>query len=371
MLNCKTHSLSEEFENILSLFQNSLENKNLPLQNQEEKNREKVISKIIQNNSSPENKQRIQAEFSGYGPLDKLLSQTDINEIIINGKDHIFYEKQGQMFLLEDSFLSKITFHNIVEKIGTQSCITVNFNKPYSEGKWGPFRVLILCPPIIKEDFHLCLRRHPKQIWTLKKLENLAPPSALEILRQFVKEKLNFLIVGPTSTGKTSVLNACLQEVPPYERVLSIEDTDEIVLPNAVSTKLLTQRDVESSRLLIDQQDLVKQSLRLRPDRIVMGEVRGAEAKDLLLALSTGHKGCIGTLHAKDHKQALWKLETLAQIGAPQWQSFTVRKLIFSSLNALAVLDKKEGTRQLKGLYKINALESSGFLYETLFERDF
>ena len=367
----KLNNLSKEFENILSLFQNSLDNKNLSLQPQEEKHREEAIANIVQNNSSPENKQRIQAEFSGFGPLDQLLSQTNINEIIINGKDHIFYEKQGQMILLEDSFLSKITFHNIVEKIGAQAQITVNFNKAYSEGKWGPFRVLILCPPIVKEDFHLCLRKHPKQTWTLEKLENLAPPPALDILRQFVKEKLNFLIVGPTSAGKTSVLNACLQEIDNYERVLSIEDTDEIILPNKASTKLLTQRSAENAKLLIDQQDLVKQSLRLRPDRIVMGEVRGAEAKDLLLALATGHRGSIGTLHAKDHKQALWKLETLAQMGAPQWQSSTVQKLIFSSLNALAVLDKREGKRLLKGLYKITALESCGFLYETLFERNF
>ena len=371
MLNTRSDCLSKEFENIFSLFQNSLENNSSSLQPQEEKAREKVIAQIIQNNSSLENKQRIQSEFSGYGPLDQLLSQNDINEIIINGKNHIFYEKQGQMLWLEDSFLSQITFHNIVEKIGTQAGITVNFNKPYSEGKWGAFRVLILCPPIVKEDFHLCLRKHPKQIWTLEKMENLAPPSALEILRNFVKDKLNFLIVGPTSAGKTSVLNACLQEVPPYERVLSIEDTDEIILPNKASTKLLTQRDIESARLLINQKDLVKQSLRLRPDRIVMGEVRGGEAADLLLALSTGHRGSIGTLHARDHKQAIWKLETLAQIGAPQWQSATVQKLIFSSLNGLAVLDKAEGRRQLKGLYKITGLESSGFLYETLFERNF
>ena len=371
MLNFNLKNLSKEFENILSLFQNSLENKSLSLQPQEGRHREKIIAQIVQDNSSPKNKQRIQSEFSGFGPLDQLLSQDNINEIIVNGKDHIFYEKQGQIFLLEDSFLSKITFHNNVEKIGAQARITVNFNKPYSEGKWGLFRVLILCPPIIKEDFHLCLRKHPKQIWTFEKLENLAPPSALEILRQFVTEKLNFLIVGPTSSGKTSVLNACLQEISNYERVLSIEDTDEIVLPNKASTKLLTQRDAESAHLLIDQQDLVKQSLRLRPDRIVMGEVRGAEAKDLLLAMATGHRGCIGTLHSRDHKQALWKLETLAQMGAPQWQSSTVQKLIFSSLNALAVLDKREGIRQLKGLYKITALESSGFLYETLFERSF
>jgi len=226
----------------------------------------------------------------------------------------------------------------------------------------------------VKDTFHLCLRRSAPYLWTFDKLSNeklssWASSQAIGLLKSLIQEKSNFLIVGPTSSGKTSVLNACLQELPAYERVISIEDSDEIVLPNNVSLKLLTQNDPETLESLIDQQELVKQSLRLRPDRIVMGEVRGKEAKDLLLALTTGHRGCIGTLHAKDHKQALWKLETLAQMGAPEWQTSTVQRLIFSSLQAIVVLDKTEVARQLKGLYKITGLESSGFLFETLFER--
>lgn len=360
--------LQKEFENILDLFQNHLLKKDLSVS--EEKTREKIIHKIIEEASSPENKKRIQSEFSCFGPLDSLLCQEDINEIIINGKDYIFYEKQGRVHQLKDFFLSKLTFYNIIEKIGAESQITVNSKKPFNEGKWGSFRVHILRSPIIKGDFHLCLRRHPKNLWTLQKLENQnwATPSAIEIIRQWIRDKFNFLIIGPTSSGKTSVLNACLQEVQAHERIISIEDTDEIILPNKISTKLLNQRDPESPKALIDQQSLVKQSLRLRPDRLVMGEVRGEEAKDLLLALTTGHKGSIGTLHGKNHKQALWKLETLAQLGAPQWQSSTIKNLIFSSLKGLLILDKEEGVRRLKGIYKITALESSGFLFDSLLD---
>ncbi len=373
-LNCNQskQSLSKEFENILYLFQNSLlSNKDLSINPQQEKTKDKIIQKIINENSSQENKQRILSEFSSFGPLDSILNESDINEIIINGKDHIFYEKYGRILKMKDGFLSKVTFYNIVEKIGTQAKITVNLKKPFNEGKWGPFRVHILCPPIVKEDFHICLRRHPKSLWTFEKLEkqNWAPQTAIDIVRQFVHNKLNFLIVGSTSSGKTSVLNACLQEAQNNERIISIEDIDEIVLPNKTSTKLLSQTHPESSKALIDQQSLVRQSLRLRPDRIVMGEVRGEEAKDLLLALATGHRGSIGTLHGNSHKQALWKMETLAQMGAPQWQSSTIQKLIFSSLNGLIILEKREGLRVLKGIYKITALESSGFLFETLFER--
>ena len=357
--------LLTEFDQVLGLFQNQISNQSLSLDH-----KDKLLSEIVKENSSEENRQRIFSEFSDFGPLNSLLSDPEINEIIINGKDHIFYEKQGCMDVLADAFLSQITFYHIVEKISSEAGITVNVKKPYSEGRWRDFRVFVLRSPLVTTDFQLCMRKQSKQLWTFERLGDLwAPPEAFEILREFVQDKKNFLIVGPTSCGKTSALNACLQEIKPFERVISIEDTDEIVLSNAVSTKLLTQKSAESLGLLVNQQDLVQQSLRLRPDRIVMGEVRGAEAKDLLLALATGHQGSIGTLHAKDHKQALWKLETLAQMGAAQWQSSTVQRLIFSSLQALVVLEKRDSVRRLKGLYKITALESSGFLFETVFER--
>ena len=365
-------NLFKEFEKVLQVFKNSLLESKVGLSPDKEHNQQQIIQQIIHNNSSQQNRERILSEFLSYGPLTPLLQKEDINEILINSKENIFYEQYGKIFRLKDCFLSRRTFHNIVEKIGTEAGITVNFKKPFNEGKWKAFRIHLLCPPVVKQDFELCLRKHPKTLWTFKKLEdqNWAPPHAIELARQFVKEKHNFLIVGSTSAGKTSVLNACLQELKPNERVLSIEDTDEIVLPNPASTKLLTKEDPESLKALIDQQCLVKQSLRLRPDRIVMGEVRGEEAKDLLLALATGHKGSIGTLHAKDHKQAIWKLETLAQMGAPQWQSSTVQRLILSSLDGLMVLEKQEGVRLLKGLYKITALERTGFLFQSLYERN-
>ena len=370
MVEFNQSGLSKEFDNILQLFRKSLDQQGLALNPQEKKYRERVMAEIIKNNSSPKNQERILSEFSGWGPLDQLLQKEGINEIIINGEKHLFYEQDGVMKPHLDTFLSSVTFESIVEKISAEARITVNIKKPYSEGRWKDFRVFLLRPPLVKGSFHLCLRRSAPYKWTFEKLSGWASSQAIDILKGLIQEKSNFLIVGPTSSGKTSVLNACLQELPSYERVITIEDLDEIVLPNPVSLKLLTQNDPENLQALIDQQDLVKQSLRLRPDRIVMGEVRGKEAKDLLLALTTGHRGCIGTLHAKDHKQALWKLETLAQMGASEWQSSTVQRLIFSSLQALVVLDKRDGVRCLKGLYKITGLESSGFLFETLFEKN-
>lgn len=360
-------SLNREFKNIFYLFQKSSSLKDQFVNPQ----KEKLISDIVYENSSRENSKRILAEFCGYGPLNALIYNRSITEIIVNNKDHVFYEQDGVLKQHQDYFLSETTFNNIVEKLCTESKISINYKKPFAEGKWGQFRIHITRPPIVKKDFHISLRQHPKVTWSLKKLfdKDWACQTGINVLKKLIREKSNFLIVGPTNSGKTSVLNACLQELPQTERVISIEDADELVLPNHVSTKLLTQSSAESSLAVIDQEELLKQSLRLRPDRLVLGEVRGAEAKNLLLALSSGHQGSIGTIHASNHKQAISKLEMLTQMGAAQWKSTTVQKLIFSSLQALVILEKNGGLRKLKGIYKINSLESSGFLYETLFER--
>lgn len=359
--------LQKEFDNILHLFQKSStvkdENNN--------PQKEKVFKEIVHENCLPKNAKRILDEFQGYGPLESILNKPNINEIIINNKDCIFYEQNGHLVKHEDGFLSQITFNNIVERLCSESHLSLNYKKPFAEGKWKQFRIHITRPPIVIKDFHISLRKHPKEVWTLDKLaqKNWAPQHAIQIIKDLIYQGDNFLIVGSTSSGKTSVLNACLQELPKNERVITIEDADELRLPNDASTKLLTQNSQESSLSLISQDDLLKQSLRLRPDRLVMGEVRGAEAKNLLLALSSGHKGSIGTLHASHHKQAISKLEMLTQMGATQWQSTTVQRLIHLSLQAVIVVEKIKDVRKLKGVYKISGLESSGFLYDTLYEK--
>ena len=357
--------LKKEFQIIFHLFK---ENLNLTRSSFLQE-KEQTISKIIKENSSSCYHDRLFSEFCGYGPLESLLEVPDLNEIIINNHHDIAYELDGFMKIHYDSFLSQITFKNIVERLCIESQITINLKKPFAEGRWKNFRLHITQPPLVKKDFHIILRKHPENKWTFEKLEQKqwAQKDTIQILKDLIKDKVNFLIVGPTSSGKTSVLNACLNELPSHERVITIEDADEIQIPNKVSTKLLTQTSPESSLALINQEDLVKQSLRLRPDRIVMGEVRGGESKDLLLALASGHHGSIGTLHAENHKQALWKLETLAQMGAPQWNTLTIQRLIYSGLQAIVVLDKKDHLKRLKGIYKITSHEKTGFLFETLF----
>jgi pilus assembly protein CpaF len=161
------------------------------------------------------------------------------------------------------------------------------------------------------------------------------------------------------------VLNSLLDLLPENERVVVIEDSSEIALSNKASMKLLTREDPHGILPAIDQTQLVKRSLRLRPDRIVMGEVRGSEAKDFLMAMATGHSGSFGTLHAQDANQALIRLEMLIQMGAPQWSLTAIRRLIQLSLDYIIITGRATtGERQLKGVYRLCSLEDQGFLVE-------
>jgi pilus assembly protein CpaF len=148
--------------------------------------------------------------------------------------------------------------------------------------------------------------------------------------------------------------------------VVILEDTDELPRPNSASTKLLTRSLASAELPEITLADLLRQSLRMRPFRIVMGEVRGAEAKDLILALATGHSGSLGTLHASEARQALLRLEMLIQLGAPQWSVQAIRQLIQLSVDVLVVCGNRDGHRCLEGIFRVAALESFGFLLEPI-----
>ena len=215
----------------------------------------------------------------------------------------------------------------------------------------------------------ISLRRHPKNPWTFQKLKETGWANAeqIELLQKMVEKKENFLIIGGTGSGKTSLLNACLQHLQQNERAVIIEDTSEIKAPNAISCKLLTRQDAQGVLAPIDQTELVRQSLRMRPDRLVLGEIRGPEAKDLLMALSTGHAGSFATLHATDARQALLRLEMLIQLGAPYWSIEAIRNLIFLSLQKIVVVHRnKDSRRELAGIFQISSRESSGILIDQL-----
>lgn len=311
---------------------------------------------------------RLYEELFDCGPLKSLLCDEEISEIVVNGPDSIWFEKHGRFERHGDVFLSQFTLARFVQLICSESRLKLDLNQPFADGMWRGLRVHLGQSPLVEPSHTICLRRHPKQRWTLEMFEsrNWATAKQLQTLRELLSARKNFLLVGPTGSGKTSVLSALLNALPGDERVVIIEDTSEIQTPNSFSTKMLARRDGSGVLRAFDQAELVKQSLRMRPSRLVVGEVRGGEAKDLLLALSTGHSGSLGTLHANSARQALLRLEMLVQMGAPEWSLDTIRKLILLSLDALVVVEMKDGIRQLEGIYKVCSLEKVGFLIEKM-----
>ena len=321
--------------------------------------------------SPPQHYPRLASEIFGLGPITELIQNKSVSEIIINGKNHIFYEEKGKLHVLQDAFLSDLTFHNFIHRVLEETEQTLSLKQPFVDGNWRGWRIHVARNPVVNVDFHLSFRRHPEDPWTFSRLKDQgwAPEKALDLIEKLLHQRSNILIVGPTSSGKTSVLNACLKCFPPNERVITIEDSSELLLPNSFSTKLLTRANDNSPDTLlnIDQSELVRQSLRMRPDRIIMGEARGMEAKDLLMALATGHSGSLGTIHAKGHKQALWRLEMLVQMGAPSWNTDTIRQMIVLSIEHLIILGRYMGERKLMGVYKLSGVEKTGFLFEALY----
>lgn len=313
----------------------------------------------------PELQDRLREEYFGMGPLLPLISSPEITEILIRGPHQIWIETEGEFQLFSDHFLSEQTFHNFLMRLYAECGPHPDLNRPFADGAWRGFRIHVVTPPIAKE-VQVNLRRQGGDLWTLDKLEKVgwAQPSSVRTLRQWIHDRRNFLVVGPTGSGKTSVLNACLKEIGTSERVVSLEDTRELAVNFGPSCQLVTRQDHQGILHEYALSDLLKQCLRMRPHRIIVGEVRGNEARDLLLALATGHRGSLGTLHATDPRQALIRLEMLIQLGASSWSTKAIQQLILLSLDGLVVVEEKDRKRKLNGIYRITSLESCGFLLE-------
>lgn len=301
--------------------------------------------------------------------LSSLLNDLEITEIITNGPNSIWYEKAGKLFKFSDSFTNEEEYNQFLEELYLESRSFITYEDPFADGKFRNFRLSVVGKDITQNFTQLNLRRHPVEKWSLELLCELewCNIKDVQILKKLVNEKINFVVIGATGSGKTTISNALLNELNENERAVIIEDTFELQLPNEVSSRLLTRDDKNGSSKTINQNTLLKKSLRMRPDRIILGEIRGEEAKDFLLALATGHEGSFGTLHATSAAQALIRLEMLIQMGAPQWEISAIRKLIHLSLKNIIVTKKDlDGKRKLDGIYQITSLEESGFLLEKI-----
>lgn len=303
--------------------------------------------------------------------VDQILEDTEVTEIIFQTPGFITFEKKGRLMTVEETWHEKLgsrdeLFSNIMESLPKAP----SYEHPLASGVWGDFRVQVVSPPAIT-DTMLQLRRisSAESFQSFSSASWIVPEEVKDILiERFFIKKQNFMIAGPTGCGKTTLMKSLLFDFCKKDRVICIEDTPELPQVNSLSCNLNTYSSSSEEINDITLNDLVKASLRLRPDRLVMGEMRGAEASVFLLMLSTGHTGSGATIHAHNPQDALRRLEMLVQMGSP-WKVQTVRSLIYSSLDIIITMGRnKNGARTILKISELEGLEDHGFLVNHIYE---
>lgn len=306
-------------------------------------------------------RERILNELNGFGPITSLLSDESVTEILINQFDQIYFERSGRLLRSEDHFFDSTSYKDFIEKLCNFCQTYINSEKPFIEVQLHNLRITVLFPEICRGEFIVSIRKQPLSRWTFERLamQEWAKPQEIAAIKNMIATKKNFLIVGGTGSGKTSLLQAAICEMQ-QDRLVIIEDTQELQPVFPQNTSLLTRLDPTKKLIDVTMNDLIKKALRLRPDRICVGEIRGEEATALLMALATGHDGSFGSLHARTAHEALLRLEMLIQMGAPQWSLQSIRRLIGLTVQNILVVEKQGGKRCLKGIYELGSVEEHG-----------
>jgi len=319
-----------------------------------EKNREKIgeyIDRILYRlarskriNLSEDDTKRLReqliSEFTGYGILQPLLDDPTISDIMINGLKQICVERQGRLEQTNITFSDENEMADVIQKMLTESGKRLDRSSPYVDLRiQNGVRVTAVIPPISPLSPIALIRKRAKGTFSFKDLteKGTITPKVLQFLKYCVISRLNILIAGGTGVGKTTLLNLIIKEfIPEYARLVIIEDTEEIVIDDTQHfIKLLTQPSNIEGKGEITLQDLVRLSLHLRPDRIIIGEVRGAEAFNLLQAINTGHEGSMCTIHANDCEDAINRLVLLSLMDNANIPDNVIRRMVASGLQLI------------------------------------
>ncbi|MBQ1545731.1 MAG: CpaF family protein [Clostridia bacterium] len=317
---------------------------------------------------------QIFSQLRGLGILDGLLRDDTISEIMINRFDRIFVEQNGMVRRSELRFERERDLEDIIERIVRNSGKEINQANPIVDTRLpGGERVNVVLPPISIGSPVVTIRRFPKERITMERLISLGSISeeAARFLRQMVCARYNIFISGGTSSGKTTFLNALSDFIPPEERIITIEDSAELQItgiPNLIRMEARNSNTTGAGAITI--QNLIRTSLRMRPDRIIVGEVRGAEALDMLNAMNTGHDGSLSTGHANSSRDMLRRLETMVMQGSSGLPLPAVRRNVASSIDILVHLGKiGSRKRAVLEICEIAGMQGEEIALNLLFQR--
>jgi len=313
----------------------------------------------------------IQHEVFGLGPLEPLLQDPTISDILVNGSGHIFIERHGKIEKTVARFRDDAHLMRIIDKIVSAVGRRIDESSPLVDARLADgSRVNVIIPPLALDGPAMSIRRFGTDPLTVDDLlENGAlTPEIVELLRGVVECRLNVLISGGTGSGKTTLLNVVSSFIPEDERIVTIEDSAELQLKQEHVVRLETRPANIEGTGRIAQRDLVINSLRMRPDRIVVGEVRGAESLDMLQAMNTGHDGSLTTVHANTPRDALSRVETMVAMAGLDMPQRSVRSQIASALDVVIQLSRlSDGRRKLVSLQEITGMEGEIVTMQEIF----
>jgi pilus assembly protein CpaF len=315
--------------------------------------------------------QELEFEILGLGPLEPLLTDPTISDILANRFDQVYIERRGLLEKTQIRFQDNSHLLKIINKIVANVGRRIDEANPMVDARLPDgSRVNAIIPPLALDGPMLSIRRFSVQRPTLEELveKGSLTPDIGEVLKAMVVAKLNILISGGTGAGKTTLLNILSGFVPNGERIITIEDSAELQLQQEHVARLETRPPNVEGKGEITQRDLVRNSLRMRPDRIIVGEVRGAEVIDMFQAMNTGHEGSMTTIHANTARDALVRLETMMQLSGFKITEKAMRQMISSSLDVIIQLARHaDGVRRMISLSEITGMESGVISMQDIF----
>lgn len=343
----------------------------------EEKIEEIVLSRIGDMYCSIEQRvsivQQVYSSIRGFGLLDSIISDDTITEVMINGPDNVFIEQNGRLFKMDKHFESQRKLEDVIQRIVGLAGREVNQANPICDTRLPDgSRVNVVLPPIALCGPTLTIRKFSKTPMTIEKLIQYGSitqeiADKLEIL---VRAKYNIFISGGTGSGKTTFLNALSNYIPKDERVITIEDSAELQITGVDNLVSLETRNANTSGAgQITIRDLIKSSLRMRPERIIVGEVRGGEALDMLQAMNTGHDGSLSTGHANSTQDMLSRLETMVLQGAEGLPLEAIKQQIASAVDIIIHLSRlRDKSRKTMEITEVVGVENGQIILNPLYK---
>ncbi len=340
------------------------------------------LEKLIEEEGTPlsdSERERIAAEISedilGHGPVQRFLDDTTVTEVMVNSTEVIVVERAGKLERTTSRFLSDEHLRRVIDRIVAAVGRRIDEASPMVDARLSDgSRVNAVIPPLSVDGPALTIRkfaRDPFQADDLIELGTLTP-EIVDLLEACVEGRLNILITGGTGTGKTTLLNVVSSFIPEDQRIVTIEDAVELQLDQEHVVRLESRPPNIEGRGEITIRDLVRNSLRMRPDRIVVGEVRGAEALDMLQAMNTGHEGSLSTLHSNTPRDGLSRLETMVMMAGMDIPVSAIREYISSALHLIIHLSRmRDGSRRVTQITEVVGMEGEVITLQDIFDYDY